>query len=255
MQSLMRLGMCAMASTACCAAVSVGDVAIQDLTLVTFAFMDIQIPYAPPPAVVVARKKTEPLGYALSPQVKSLEQNLCQDIVADPLGIGEKTAPNYLKIRYAPLPKELGGKHLVETFGQSKATSIIPQPVTMPVHGRVELVNFGHWVYYPNKGYEGKDQATFRVDTPNGSYRVVVNLWITDTYDEYAKTPSCARQFNIKNSALPPDDSANNLAAWQRSATLSVLITSAQQTLTAFTDHPATADELALMSRLVARLK
>lgn len=42
MQSLMRLGMCAVASAACCAAVSAGDVAIQDLTPMSVTPMSAQ---------------------------------------------------------------------------------------------------------------------------------------------------------------------------------------------------------------------
>ena len=231
MQSLMRLGMCAVASTACCAAVSAGDVAIQDLYSV--------IP--PPTAVVVASKQSDPVPYVIAPQGKSLDQTMCQDVDSDLLGFGEEVAPNTLLIRRVPLPKQLGGKDLVDVFGIEKATKIVPQLIAKPAHGRVELKTFGQWQYYPDKGFKGKDQATFRVDTPKGSYRVVVNL-LVGAYNEYAKTPACATQFNMKNSALP-DRLVSDYSAWQRAANLSAILANASQSLTSFADLPATAKQ------------
>ncbi len=176
--------------------------------------MDIQIPYAPT-AAIVAQVKSEQVSHVIAPQGKNVEQAMCQDIFADPLGLGLEVAPNTLLIPHE-LPKQLGGKPWRNEFGKEKAANIVPQLIVKPAHGHVDLMNFGQWQYYPNKGFEGKDQAIFRIDTPKGSYRVVVNLWVTAAYDEYLKTPACAGQFNIKNSFLPMDDLVSDYTAWQR---------------------------------------
>ena len=201
--------------------------------------MDIHIPYEPPPAIMVARKQTESLPYAIAPQGKSLDVTMCQDVDSDPLGTGNEVAPNTLLIPNE-LPKQFGGKSWWTAFKKDVAEKIIPQLIIKPEHGRLELKTFGQWQYYPDYGYKGKDQATFRVDTPKGSYQVIVNL-LVGGYSEYVKTPNCARVFDIKKSSMPSDDTFANLAAWQRNADLSALIASAQQSLVGFTDLPATA--------------
>ncbi len=193
--------------------------------------MDIYMPYESPVAIVVAGKKSEPMPYFVAPQGKSKDITMCQDIVADPLGLDNNIAPNLLLLPNG-LPKQFGGKSWWTVFGKDAISKITVHVQKEPEHGRVELRSpeFGHWQYYPDKGYEGKDQVIFNIDTPKGSYRLITNL-LVGAYDEYLEVPKCIREFNMKKSSLSVDDSTTT---WNLNAGLSTLLSNATQSLTGF---------------------
>ena len=184
--------------------------------------MDIQIPYVP---LVAEMVQLADAGQRTNARIKKpgLTQTICQDIENDkgnPASANLDLPSNTLLI-LEQIPKRYG-KTWVEIFG-SKEQVINAAPVleSPPEHGRVESFLQGRsWQYYPNAGYVGRDQVTFRIDTPKGPYNVVINLWVSEYVNEYAKEPKCKKIFGVKNSAAPFGDTLSDLAAWQRNSDL-----------------------------------
>jgi hypothetical protein len=132
----------------------------------------------------------------------------------------------------------------------------------MPKNGELKL---GHYIqdslayesygktisyfrYDPKTGYLGKDRAVFAATYDGKRYKVfldiVVSQAIAETGPATCSEPQLIRvKKPVKTSALDGADPifANDLTAWQLSASLSALIASAQQTLTGFADLPVTA--------------
>lgn len=104
------------------------------------------------------------------------------------------------------------------------------------------------FLYFPKPGYLGKDQVIFSAEYAGKRYKIVLDIVVSQAIVETGP-PTCPEPQLIrlkkpaKASGLDATDPtyANNLLAWQRSAQLSALIASAQQTLTGFSDLPAAA--------------
>ena len=163
--------------------------------------MDIQIPYEP--AVAIVAKYVAPSNVAVGSAGAGLVLPACQDVMGDsgnPEWASRTIAPNTLLIPQG-LPKQLGGGNWYKAFGSGKAAdNVAPVLIKGPDHGTVKPMSNGTpkgilWQFYPNPGYTGKDQAVFRIDTPKGAYHIVMNLWVTNAYDEYATTPACKKIF------------------------------------------------------------
>ena len=91
--------------------------------------------------------------------------------------------------------------------------------------------------------YVGKDKVTFMTELAGREIKVVHYIRATDKtveIDNFQKIYKKYRPLRTwpMQGAL---ESGENLVAWQRSANLSALIAEAQQSLTGFTDLPATA--------------
>ena len=91
----------------------------------------------------------------------------------------------------------------------------------------------------------GVDQATFLVTIKNLSTGKWMNIRIIEQIGLTSIWPKNSHKYAEEDCGpirkISANGSSTNLAAWQRSANLSTLITSAQQTLTGFADLPATA--------------
>lgn len=134
--------------------------------------------------------------YSISANAK-ITQTVCQDIENDKGNTSwtNRALPSNTLLVLHELPRELG-RTWDDVFGHAKAINVIPTLTKAPTNGRLVLLKPGNlWQYFPKSAYTGKDQATFRVDTPKGTYHVVVNLWVTEYVDEYAKEPSCKTAF------------------------------------------------------------
>jgi hypothetical protein len=91
--------------------------------------------------------------------------------------------------------------------------------------------------------YRGWDKVVYAVEVKGQRYKVVIDL-LSIPDGEVRGGQMCEWRPRLKSGwavGAMPDISSTDYAAWQRSATLSALIASAQSTLTGFTDLPATA--------------
>ena len=118
---------------------------------------------------------------------------------------------------------------------ECKITQILQKPSGKLVPDTNPGARQGDFLYTPSRA--GVHTARFILE--NGAGRKVdVTVKIRATLDLPEEGGSYT---NPEESVLMAELGTSDLAAWQRSANLSALITSAQQTLTGFTDLPATA--------------
>ena len=101
--------------------------------------------------------------------------------------------------------------------------------------------------YLPHKDFMGLDSFTVQIHKNNVKVNIKYYVIVADgpNTNDYLCRKIPNKPIDIDPWKISqfgqPDTTSNDLAAWQRSATLSALIASAQQTLTGFTDLPATA--------------
>ena len=116
-----------------------------------------------------------------------------------------------------------------------------------PKNGTLEIKYQPHlkermWHYTPRAGFVGKDTAEFEVPIMGTTVRVQNVYEVTKLFINHNEADHLCKKRTWKISQSGQSDtSSTDYAAWQRSANLSALIASAQQTLTGFTDLPATA--------------
>ena len=134
---------------------------------------------------------------------------------------------------------------------QTDSKLIVIKP---PMHGSLMLsmpdaaednIRKYNYQYNPNKDYVGLDKFEFEVSLNGKSLRIYyqIEVFAEDVnmnHVGYCNWDNQKYYWKISQSG-EPDTLTGDLAAWQRSAQLSALIASAQQTLTGFTDLPATA--------------
>jgi Bacterial cadherin-like domain/Matrixin len=96
--------------------------------------------------------------------------------------------------------------------------------------------------YVPNSGFVGTDRVSFTTELAGRQIRSVIFIKVIDKAVTVKELSRVLKSYCPEYSWLVSNyDLSQDLAAWQRSAQLSALIANAQQTLTAFTDLPATA--------------
>ena len=129
-------------------------------------------------------------------------------------------------------------------YWKSKTTPLNQKSVDIvvrgPKHGELLSDNPPGFRYVANPEFVGNDSFVIKV-TSEG--RTITLSYFVSVYDDWSRGPSsyhCSKAPYRKISTVSSFDDTD-LATWQRSATLSALIASAQQTLTGFTDLPATA--------------
>ncbi|MDD2776156.1 MAG: hypothetical protein PHU06_09380 [Gallionella sp.] len=96
----------------------------------------------------------------------------------------------------------------------------------MPKHGQARLVYepSQHWAYVPEKGYQGADRAIYLVECQGKQYKVVINFWVTEVFDEGKDAPLCdSMDFGASNESSAPSSglkplSMSNFTAWQNEA-------------------------------------
>ena len=154
---------------------------------------------------------------------------------------------------YLKLPPNLEPQHpeWKKAWNAIKILSITL--VDKPIFGsyKVETKNAenafgGSYITYipPSDTFYGKDQLSFLVKLSNGK-SVLTRYQMEPSYDDSTykfdkcvfKTKSGLTQLSLNQI----DELNSDYTAWQRSAQLSAVIASAQQTLTGFTDLPSTA--------------
>ena len=131
-------------------------------------------------------------------------------------------------------------KHLRDLHALSVTMVQKPSFGTLKVEGNNTNGRNGY-DYSPRAGFEGADQISFLVKLSNG--KSVLMLYQME-YGYTGDTQKCYLKFGERLSAIDPLqllDANSDYVAWQRSANLSALIASAQQTLAGFTDLPGTA--------------
>ena len=100
--------------------------------------------------------------------------------------------------------------------------SVLNSKVTIepPKHGVVTrpLPASLFWQYKPEKGYEGPDKVVFTIEVLGRRYKVIVNLLVHSSVDEYAKTPPCDAFFRkqMKKADLI-DEQPTYAAGWSPS--------------------------------------
>ena len=122
--------------------------------------------------------------------------------------------------------------------------------IVQPKYGQIVFVTDPNYPsrqyaqYVPNKGYEGRDRLAMEVEMGGKTFRVDYFIQVIDNFGNEGDGPNrvCEdKMWWCIVDAVQPNTSSTDLAAWQRSAQLSALIASAQQSLAGFTDLPSTA--------------
>ena len=130
--------------------------------------------------------------------------------------------------------------------------STVIEVLRQPQHGKLELkdpdAEFGdfkkyRYVYTPSQNYEGLDEFEFKVSVKDKELRILYQVKVYGEGDspKYENLCESKKWFWKISQSGEPDALTGDLAAWQRSAQLSALIASAQQSLAGFTDLPGTA--------------
>ena len=134
---------------------------------------------------------------------------------------------------------------------QTDSKLIVVKP---PMHGSLMLsmpdatennLRKYNYQYIPNKDYVGLDNFDFEVSLNGKSLRIYyqIEVYAEDVNMNHVGYCNWDNQkyYRKISQSGQPDALSGDLAAWQRSANLSALIASAQQTLAGFTDLPGTA--------------
>ena len=95
----------------------------------------------------------------------------------------------------------------------------------------------------PNKDYEGLDEFEFKVSVKDKELRILYQVKVYGEGDspKYENLCESKKWFWKISQSGEPDALTGGLATWQRSADLSALIASAQQSVAGFTELPGTA--------------
>ena len=159
----MRLGMCAVASTACCAAVSAGGVAIQDLTLVTFALSDIK------GAQAIAASADESILNAKATvfgNCGTVSQRTAGQWNVWPL----QDAHRYWKSETTPL--------------NQKSVDVV---IRGPKHGELLSDNPPGFRYVAKPEFVGNDSFVIKVESKG---RTITITYFVSVYDDWSRGPS-----------------------------------------------------------------
>jgi Matrixin len=209
------------------------------------------------PAIVKKINRSVPVCVGVNTKgstAESQKQDSFEIITIDPLGyVANSLVGLGIKPSTAMSVQVLKGPSHGAAVLKSGSTGFAVLGRSQFPNEQIRFESNAHYTYESNRGFQGGDQIIFLVTLNNTQFRVKVNLVVRPGGFDNLRENDC-EYFEMTKVSLATstaeylfDELSNeetsilNLEQWQRSATLSALIASAQQTLTGFTDLPATA--------------
>jgi hypothetical protein len=206
---------------------------------ITMFAMDVppDVPAMYAPVVIAQAQKSQPATAGSTAAVRTI--GVCQLIEnppIPPMTAANVAAPAMTTWSYLTSVEKV---KLSEDLAETAKTTLLDGAK----HGVLVEEGGGYYRYDPTPGYYGTDRATVLVEMGNYKVKVVIHFKVmqpgiggTEGYDPYMQKENCPKGPQWKISQIAADFGADDLLAWQRSAELSSLISSASRSLVGFTD-------------------